>query len=287
MIYLEEVRSISHELLPEDSYLNNLGFVSNFKPMKFKKMITFFTGENGTGKSTLLEALALCLKFNPEGGSKNFNFSTRDTHSELADALRIFKSPYHPKDGFFFHAEHGDGSFCRRGKPESAAADCRHQIISADEIAESIMITEIPESLKIGNRMVKSGTVQAAVQQKPAAAHGKSPAHCQHGIRIILFHREHIGPVRRIAQGIKVPQDHIRLQSQRLGMPETAVRRNHSLVGSDGLHQSGKFRCTEDMAGFHQFHLPRICTAMVSYFPGKRNKKFRIPIEIRNFYSFL
>ena len=105
MIYLEEVRSISHELLPEDSYLNNLGFVSNFKPMKFKKMITFFTGENGTGKSTLLEALALCLKFNPEGGSKNFNFSTRDTHSELADALRIFKSPYHPKDGFFFRAE--------------------------------------------------------------------------------------------------------------------------------------------------------------------------------------
>jgi predicted ATPase len=41
--------------------------------------VTFFLGANGTGKSTLLEALAMALGFNAEGGSVNFRFSTLAT----------------------------------------------------------------------------------------------------------------------------------------------------------------------------------------------------------------
>ncbi|MDR0439934.1 MAG: AAA family ATPase [Candidatus Accumulibacter sp.] len=66
---------------------------------------TFLVGENGSGKSTLLEAIAIAWGFNPEGGTRNFSFSTRDSHSDLHAALRMSKGIHRPKDGFFLRAE--------------------------------------------------------------------------------------------------------------------------------------------------------------------------------------
>ncbi|MGQ0516267.1 hypothetical protein ACT453_35200, partial [Bacillus sp. D-CC] len=56
-------------------------------------------------KSTLLEAIAIALGFNAEGGTKNFRFSTNDSHSSLHEYLRISKSFNTPNDGFFLRAE--------------------------------------------------------------------------------------------------------------------------------------------------------------------------------------
>jgi len=67
--------------------------------------ITFLVGENGSGKSTLLEALAVSLGFNAEGGSSNFNFGTRASHSVLHEYLRIAKGYRRRRDGFFLRAE--------------------------------------------------------------------------------------------------------------------------------------------------------------------------------------
>ena len=67
--------------------------------------VTFLVGENGSGKSTLLEAMAIALGFNPEGGSRNFNFGTRESHSELHRFLRIAKGYRRHRDGFFLRAE--------------------------------------------------------------------------------------------------------------------------------------------------------------------------------------
>jgi predicted ATPase len=67
--------------------------------------VTFLVGENGSGKSTLLEAIAIALEFNPEGGSRNFNFGTRESHSELHDYLRIAKGYRRHRNGFFLRAE--------------------------------------------------------------------------------------------------------------------------------------------------------------------------------------
>lgn len=53
--------------------------------------MTFLFGENGTGKSTLLEAIAVAFGFNAEGGTKNFMFSTKATHSSLWEALTLIK----------------------------------------------------------------------------------------------------------------------------------------------------------------------------------------------------
>lgn len=67
--------------------------------------VTFLVGENGTGKSTLIEAIAVCCGFNPEGGSRNFTFETYRSHSELCDFLSLYKGVRHPRDGYFLRAE--------------------------------------------------------------------------------------------------------------------------------------------------------------------------------------
>lgn len=71
----------------------------------FEKPVTFFVGENGTGKSTLLEAIATCWGFNPEGGTVNFSFATSETHSALHQHLRLTVNRRHVRDGFFLRAE--------------------------------------------------------------------------------------------------------------------------------------------------------------------------------------
>jgi predicted ATPase len=67
--------------------------------------VTFLVGENGSGKSTLLEAIAVAAGMNPEGGSSNFSFSTRDSHSRLAQELRLLRSLRRPRTDFFLRAE--------------------------------------------------------------------------------------------------------------------------------------------------------------------------------------
>jgi predicted ATPase len=67
--------------------------------------VTLFVGENGSGKSTLIEAIAVACGFNAEGGTKNFNFATRRSESDLHGYLRIVKSYRRMKDGFFLRAE--------------------------------------------------------------------------------------------------------------------------------------------------------------------------------------
>jgi predicted ATPase len=67
--------------------------------------VTFFVGDNGSGKSTLVEAIAVAAGFNPEGGSRNFTFATRPSHSELHEHLRLSRSTRRASTGYFLRAE--------------------------------------------------------------------------------------------------------------------------------------------------------------------------------------
>ena len=103
--YISEI--IFRDELYNDSYLNALPMVKHLKEkgsVPLNSDITFFVGENGTGKSTLLEAIAVAYGFNAEGGSRNFYFSTNATHSELFEHLTLAKRGY-AKDGYFLRAE--------------------------------------------------------------------------------------------------------------------------------------------------------------------------------------
>lgn len=91
--------------IDDDSYIRQIDAFNGIEKIEFKNPITFFVGENGTGKSTLLEAIAIAHGFNPEGGSKNYSFSTKDTHSELYSAIRLSKGYRKEKWGYFLRAE--------------------------------------------------------------------------------------------------------------------------------------------------------------------------------------
>jgi predicted ATPase len=71
--------------------------------------VTFFIGENGTGKTTLLEAIAMVEGFNREGGSRNFHFASNKDWKpdDLAWAIGVARPPRRIKgsDGFFVRAE--------------------------------------------------------------------------------------------------------------------------------------------------------------------------------------
>lgn len=103
--YLKEISLKRDEIPDMVNYPFSIPAVRDLDCLEFGKEVTYFVGENGSGKSTLLEAIAVGLGFNPEGGTKNFNFGTRDSHSELYKYLRLSRSFIKPKDGFFLRAE--------------------------------------------------------------------------------------------------------------------------------------------------------------------------------------
>lgn len=97
--------SINRNKLPADSYIREIEALKEMEYLEFDKPVTFFVGENGSGKSTLLEAIAIAAGFNPEGGTRNYHFSTYDSHSELWDAIRLTRGIRSFGWGYFLRAE--------------------------------------------------------------------------------------------------------------------------------------------------------------------------------------
>jgi predicted ATPase len=103
--YLREIPLKRGEIESFKAYPFSLAAVRNLKTLKLHPAVTFIIGENGVGKSTLLEAIAVAWGFNPEGGSKNFNFTTRSSHSELGKHLKLIRGVAQARDGYFLRAE--------------------------------------------------------------------------------------------------------------------------------------------------------------------------------------
>jgi predicted ATPase len=102
---VSQVRLKVEEIADFDRYPFLLPAVRHLNTLPLHPKVTFLVGENGSGKSTLLEAIAVAFGFNPEGGTKNFGFNTRASHSELHRYLRLVKGVKQPRDGFFLRAE--------------------------------------------------------------------------------------------------------------------------------------------------------------------------------------
>ena len=87
-----------------NKYPFNIEIVKKFKELNFKSQVTFFVGENGIGKSTFIEAIAVALGLPAEGGTENFQYETKDTTSELSKYLRV-GTFNRPRMKFFLRAE--------------------------------------------------------------------------------------------------------------------------------------------------------------------------------------
>jgi predicted ATPase len=104
-VYVREV-GLRRDKVPDfGRYPFNLPAIATFDRLAFDEPVVFFIGENGSGKSTLVEAIAVALGYNAEGGSRNFRFGTRPSHSELHDYLRVVRNVVRPRDGYFLRAE--------------------------------------------------------------------------------------------------------------------------------------------------------------------------------------
>ncbi len=103
--YVSQVRLKADQVASFDHYPFCLPAVRHLGILELHPKVTFVVGENGSGKSTLLEAIAVAYGFNPEGGTRNFGFNTRGSHSCLHEFIRLSKGVKSPRDGFFFRAE--------------------------------------------------------------------------------------------------------------------------------------------------------------------------------------
>ena len=103
--YLEAIRLERDRVASFDGYPFSIPSIRHLTRLEFHPAVTFFIGENGSGKSTLLEAIAVKAGFSAEGGDRQLQFGTHDTHSPLHDALCLERSFEKPTDGFFLRAE--------------------------------------------------------------------------------------------------------------------------------------------------------------------------------------
>lgn len=104
-MFIKRIEFEKDNIMNQDEYPYNIPCLKRFKILEFHNPVTFLIGENGSGKSTLIEAMAISLGMNGEGGTNNFNFSTKNTISSLHPYIKVVKTSKLPQTKFFLRAE--------------------------------------------------------------------------------------------------------------------------------------------------------------------------------------
>jgi predicted ATPase len=91
--------------------------------------VTFLVGENGSGKSTIVEAVAMAYGLDPEGGSTQSRHATRRSESPLVHALELRRGLGAARWGFFLRAEtmHGWYTFVEQAVVEDIPRDTQRR----------------------------------------------------------------------------------------------------------------------------------------------------------------
>jgi predicted ATPase len=102
--YLRDISIRADEDADTDRYPFNIPAVRDLTTLSFHPDVTFFVGENGAGKSTMLEAIAVAMGLPAEGGSRNVSRPQQEV-SPLQSALRLSKGYKTPRWSYFLRAE--------------------------------------------------------------------------------------------------------------------------------------------------------------------------------------
>lgn len=166
-LFLKRVSLKKGAHLDRSGYLYRIPALRGFRSLVFSSPVTFFTGENGAGKSTLLEAVAVALGFNPEGGSRNFLFHSRDTHSALWSMLELVRGPYRPRDGYFVRAESFYNLATNIDEPRRNARlfPSAHPFLRREIAARSVPRGELPRAFSQPLR--RAGALPARRTRRP------------------------------------------------------------------------------------------------------------------------
>jgi predicted ATPase len=102
------IRSVAvrrNEILDPDTNPFSIPSLRALHELELDPHVTLLAGENGSGKSTLIEAIAIEAGFNAEGGSRHMTVSTRASHSELHEYVRLVHGTRSPRTGYFLRSE--------------------------------------------------------------------------------------------------------------------------------------------------------------------------------------
>ncbi|MFD7156280.1 AAA family ATPase [Kribbella sp. NPDC059898] len=154
--------------------------------------VTFLVGENGAGKSTIVEAVAMAFGLSPEGGSTGARLTTRATESPLAADLQLTRGVGAKRAGFFLRAEtmHGFYTYLEQnprtsGPPDAAFHELSHgesflTLISDRFTRQGFYCLDEPESalsfssslavVGVLNRLAESGSQVLCATHSPVIA---------------------------------------------------------------------------------------------------------------------
>jgi len=107
MLRLKTVKLLRESVVRWDEYPFNIPPIASLDILKITSRICFFVGENGTGKSTLMEAIAAHYGFGREGGSRNFSFETTPSLRSIDSLVRALRVGFTNRtgSGFYLRAE--------------------------------------------------------------------------------------------------------------------------------------------------------------------------------------
>jgi predicted ATPase len=107
MMRLKKVSLLSARVTSRNEYPFNIPAIASLKALEISSRVCFFVGENGTGKSTLLEAIAAHYGFGLEGGNRNFSPKTTDSVSSIEPLVSALRLAFTNRTGggFYLRAE--------------------------------------------------------------------------------------------------------------------------------------------------------------------------------------
>jgi predicted ATPase len=103
--FLRSLELLRERIDDPSVYPFSIPAIASLTTLELDPHVTLLCGANASGKSTLVEAIAVACGLNPEGGGRNLQFETRASHSRLGDIIRLVRGARQPRTDFFLRAE--------------------------------------------------------------------------------------------------------------------------------------------------------------------------------------